>query len=409
MNVNENVFDNISTEIYDHPSCRNDSSQVDLFWTSYLDLATFPAVFLCCVLGNLFIILINYSRTKRDHHGEWYLTHSIVCASAISDIIGMIFELPLFVHDYHRVFGIRTIVFNTLHAQPWDYLVSFARWGRESFVALSIWLLICFSLERVVSLRQTGHRIRLVHTDSVRGRAVMALFCLFTLSALFCLIHPIEHLSYFQWAAKSTDCLHISSRALETSPHWVDRWFDVLGIYEIIFMTASFFALLCLSGLVAVLIKRRPASDLTELDRRISVTSGQSSSSGDERRTTMANHMLFGTVCLYFVTQFPVIVQTVVLRHWGLQSAPADPGSLRQQTGTLVVMVARLNFSLDFVAYFLVSARFRRHAKLAFLDVCRRRHRRGKHTKRPEKVHTAGTTRSRSLSGPTATFVSSAL
>ncbi|OWA54165.1 hypothetical protein BV898_18580 [Hypsibius exemplaris] len=186
-------------------------------------------------------------------------------------------------------------------AQPWDYVVSLSRFGRECFVALSIWLLVGFSLERVVSLRQTGHRIRLLYTDSVRGRAVLALFCVFTISAVFSVIRPIRGFNYLQW---TTD---ISARA-HSFPPWMNRWLHVLKVYEIAFMISCFFALLCLSGLVAVLIKRRPASDLTDLEHRISVMSGQSSSS-DDRKMNMANHMLFGTVFLYFVTQFPSSLQ----------------------------------------------------------------------------------------------------
>ena len=70
---------------------------------------------------------------------------------------------------------------------------------------------------------------------------------------------------------------------------------------------------------------------------------------------------------------FSFLVRQVIIRNIYMQINEAClinvPGVDRRHSENLVVMLARLNFSLDFYIYLAVNAKFRREAKLFVLEV----------------------------------------
>ena len=72
------------------PACNRTVGMVRGFlWTDYLDLATFPLIFVACIVGSVMILVITTRRVAWKNDGEWYLKDAIICALAASDLVGM--------------------------------------------------------------------------------------------------------------------------------------------------------------------------------------------------------------------------------------------------------------------------------------------------------------------------------
>ncbi|OQV15213.1 hypothetical protein BV898_10597 [Hypsibius exemplaris] len=348
-------------QFYSDLACDNRSVTLVTGWLflDYLDAVTFPLLFLACIAGSILVIVITHRRVAESKAREWFLTSAIICVLAVSDMVGMVFEGGQFAINVQDFVDSRPRS-DLLRSLEWNMLQATMRWGREASLTLSNWLLICFSVERIISLRPSRMN-SLVYLDSVKGGAACTLLVLLCYAAISPLPYLVDDTGYY--VSEATNLTY-------HQPDWLRMWLEVQFYHEIIFISGTFFTLSCSALGVYRLLKshQEEQKHLAQQGLRKHLVAVRKPSNGSSSISTGATRALIGCLFLYFFTQSPVVVRNIVIQL-DKNCVFNIPGVDKKNSETIVVLIARLNFALDFFIYLVVDRKFRQHAEYLFLEM----------------------------------------
>ncbi|OQV20573.1 hypothetical protein BV898_05395 [Hypsibius exemplaris] len=339
-------------QLYWDPSCNNRT--VEFFsgqtFTDYVDRVTFPIFFLACIIGSILTILVMSRRAAESRGGTWYLTNAIICSLAVGNILAMIWETGQFCVDLNRSLNNHSL--NTDVISPgWEsYLEATSRWGRECSLTLCNWLLICFSVERIISLKSSKKRVTLMQFSRTRSRAA----CVFLLVSLHAVISPLPYLldDIRYYSATGSNTTYIQ-------PDWLSEWLDIQFYLEMVFISGTFLMLLA-TLLVTVVLLRRCQQARQKWEKE-----GLRRHSLESLAPKYFNS--FSMSAVFFITQTPVLVRNIIMQL-DKNCFFNISGMSRKESETVVVMIARLNYCLAFFVYLTFDPKFRSHTKLLFKE-----------------------------------------
>ncbi|GAU97279.1 hypothetical protein RvY_08604 [Ramazzottius varieornatus] len=318
-------FANTSVE-YDQLWDPDEPSEEIKLMVYYVHLIGYPVLLLICTIGNTLSLSV-WLRLPHKSSTAIYLT-----TVAFSDLFVLWFYMGHFVHNVDP-----TCDFDT--SLCWEqYLQSkgVVEWWRDTCMQLSDWTLIIFSTERLVMV---CHPLRFNEAVSM-CTALRNVLILFLLAATFCvelLVVPYVYL----W--RRADYPPDTHTKIVIGPGLTD-W-DNLYDYSELMVTVSKWIILALLNCAFVLQlsrQSRPALASQQLPPERS------------NQTRHINYILLGSAALYFVTQSPNAYCKM------LRISGSSKGCSKYYFHLLSI-ISLSNYSLNFLLYCMVSARFRQH------------------------------------------------
>ncbi|XP_055347679.1 uncharacterized protein LOC129594852 [Paramacrobiotus metropolitanus] len=323
-----------------------------------MSIVLYPLLLTACTIGNVLnlIVLISSKRQKT--------TNSYMIAVAVADIIVLWMFVPLYLwntgetlnltyinpgkpgtrrdgttvrrspppcrSNTHCVERVNKKTFSVVSAMlPYTILT------QETFIHVCDWVLIAFSLERLLAIARP-FTFKWVQRATT-ARTAISVLILF--SAAFSSGNFLS-----QWYLWRYD--------LETAtlPVWLKNWTKTQDVAEVVVSFLKFFGLLCINVLVIGVVNRQQRSDIGQQRAAQDVNSAQ--------RSRTSNQLLLGSVTLYLITLFPSLVYKFLEMADTYAVYNFDP-SAKSFAAPFCDVTMLTNYSVNFFLYLTVSENYR--------------------------------------------------
>ncbi|XP_055344742.1 uncharacterized protein LOC129592676 [Paramacrobiotus metropolitanus] len=247
------------------------------------EAVSYPILLVLCTIGNGLNLVVLISE-KRKTSMNCYMT-----AEAIADLVLLWSMLPQFIWN-------TSVNFKLPYKNPGNkaivaMVVPYVVWIRETFLHLCDWVLIVFSLERLLAITQPFSTKRLQAAATAR----LIIVALFFFSSVFSVCNFVT--GWYNWKYSQT-------------PGWLQNWSDVQDVAEVVVMFIKFFGSLIINLLVIAAIRR------AAIRRQHLFVTGQqraAQTGGHEWRYRNSNYLLIGSACLYLFTMLPSLVYKILI------------------------------------------------------------------------------------------------
>ncbi|OQV22656.1 hypothetical protein BV898_03481 [Hypsibius exemplaris] len=327
--------------------------------TVYVPLILYPVLLIVCTVGNIINVLVLSRFTKIR------IKEVLLIGLAVSDTFIMWLALPRYIDHHGGVFG--------LHDKP-DYPLfllngfGFFTWMHYTFYYVSDWVLLIFSLERLMAFRYPHHHRR------IRSRlnwTALLLVAVTVLSSLLCLEHLVW---YYHW---------LPNREQDSyeAPLWLTNWDAMQTRADIVFPVLTAACLLVINTSLLVYLKRRLLFSASF--RRSTLSPKPSTALPPDGPAPTARHwlrnrpiaeeasqigpninmdvLLLGCVALYFLTQFPAVIFNVFEYLSGPPHCQLSDGgrSVLRWLQPIVQTLSLVNYSANFLVYAGLNRKYR--------------------------------------------------
>ncbi|GAU90067.1 hypothetical protein RvY_02539 [Ramazzottius varieornatus] len=326
--MEKNCIYSNTTVHYNQPFNSHERSEEIKSLVVYLHLIAYPVLLLICTIGNSLSLSV-WLRLPDKSSTAIYLS-----TVALSDLFVLWFYMGHYVvnvdptcdHD------------NSLCWEQYLQSKGVVEWWRDTFLQLSDWTLITFSAERLVVVSRP-----LKFNEAIsKETAIRNVLVLFLLAATFCselLVVPY----YYLW--RRADFPPGTTTKIVIGPEMTD-WDSLYDYSELLMGVCKWIILTLLNAAFVFQLSRQSQSRPVFASHKLSQQRC--------RQTRNINCILLGSAALYIVTQAPN-AYCKLLKITG-SSEECSPFYY-----PLLSIISLLNYSLDFLLYCMVSARFRRY------------------------------------------------
>lgn len=328
MNVSDNQFLDDTNEL------AASSPSYSLFLTRLIvQKYLVPVVVLCGLLGNIFNIIVLVNPKMRTS------TNIYLLSLAICDSMYLLFCLSLsFLHCSNK----------TLPEDALWYIL-YARVFSDLFGNTSVWLTVCFTLERFIAIRLP-----------MRGKAWCtvrkAKFATLTTS-IACAINTFPEFFETKVVKVTTNVTHYYHCS---STEFAESHSYQFGYYWWFVATFTFMPLILLSVFNSLLIKSVwQANKKRQFLSHTRVTGESQKQNKEQQRVTL---MLISVVLIFLLCQTPQAV-LLIYRSYVQAISVSYPADLIKIAGNVCNLLVQINASVNFILYSYFSSRFRRTFK----------------------------------------------
>ncbi|OQV16708.1 hypothetical protein BV898_09218 [Hypsibius exemplaris] len=296
----------------------------------------YPILLACCTIGNVLNLIVLFREKTKGS------TNVYMMSVAISDLFILWLQLPYYL--YNISLTIRAQVGFRKSYKDYDGV---RRWGQETFMQLSDWTLIVFSLARLMAIVKP-FSFRWLQTART---ARIACAILLVLAGIFTIYIPIQwYCEYYRVTKTAKD------------PPWLTHWGAVQDQAEVAMTIFKFFALLVLNVVLVMAIRRQQTSHIGKM------RAGQQSNSNRKYRNS--NIILISSVLLYLVCQFPSLIVRLLTILDDIYHQYEFRKTHRHFANPFVLFALFGNYSVNFILYLMVSKKFRRQCAQLFAPCC---------------------------------------
>ncbi|XP_055344719.1 uncharacterized protein LOC129592656 [Paramacrobiotus metropolitanus] len=260
-------------------------------------------------------------------------------AVAVADLVLLWFALPLYLWNTASSFQLpyRTVYYNTTRATTYAVLPYMA-WGQEWSLEFCDWVLIVFSIERLLAvIRPFGFKWL---QRPLTARIIIII--LFVLAAMF----AVCNFPYWLEINRVKD----GKRTRKYWPKYLKEWYPIQEMAELIMCLSKFFGLLLINLILIAAIKRQQNSEIGKM------RAAQRANSDKKYRNS--NVLLLSSVALYLISWFPSVVYKCMEISDIYHMYNFDYTAKMVATAPCQIM-SFLYYSVNFFLYLTVSKKYR--------------------------------------------------
>ncbi|XP_055352734.1 uncharacterized protein LOC129598726 isoform X2 [Paramacrobiotus metropolitanus] len=258
-------------------------------------------------------------------------------AMAISDIVILWVYFPLFLWNISSAF--RLAYHTKANKRITTSFMIGQGWIQETFMQFCDWVLLTFSLERLIAVLKPLWTKKLTSASTANTIVVI----LFVLSVIFSVEEFVKQLEKGQ-------------------PRWIMKWDEVQFGAEMTMVFVKFFGLLIINAVLIMAIAKRQHRDIgrvsARLHRRPSV------------RTWNTNILLLSSAVLYLIAMFSSLCVNSLALADTLGVRPFDESAKKFATPFCNITLLT-NYSINFFLYLTVSHRYRAEFRRTVLSIKR--------------------------------------
>ncbi|XP_055351398.1 uncharacterized protein LOC129597753 [Paramacrobiotus metropolitanus] len=300
---------------------------------------SYLVLLLLCTVGNIFNLII-FVRDKRRSSANCYMI-----ATAITDLGVLWLWFPLF-------FWEMSSTLNLSYASIGNYAITSGltgpvTWGQETCANLADWILVVFSLERLLVLNAPFTYKWLQRPNTAK----IIILVLATFSAAFAVHFFVANTICFKrdlWAKP------------EQIPFWLIQWKSVQEVAQGVVSALVFLLVFVQNLALVVLLTRRNQSEVGKMRM------AQSANSTHTTSERYSNLLLLGSAFLFLVSRFPSFVYRTLAWASLFHSVEFDESS-QIMAANIADIIFFSYYSFNFFIYLATNE----HHRTGFIDIFR--------------------------------------
>ncbi|XP_055347680.1 probable G-protein coupled receptor B0563.6 [Paramacrobiotus metropolitanus] len=240
-------------------------------------ITLYPVLLAACTIGNVLNLILLISAKRQT------TTNLYMIAAAVADLVVLWMFLPPYLWNTSVIFHLP--YYNKKNFAILSAVLPHIILIQDIFVHMCDWVLIAFSLERLLAISRpfTFKRAKRATTAQV----VIVLLLLF--SIVFNSGSILRE--WYLWRYNLTPAM---------LPTWLKQWTESQNIAEVAATFVKFFGLLCINVLAINALYRQQRSDIGQQRTAQGKTSA--------KRSKTSNYLLLGSVFFYLITLSPTMV-----------------------------------------------------------------------------------------------------